>query len=93
MQDPMLRRHYRFSGNVQGVGFRYRASHAAQLLGLTGWVANCWDGTVEMEAQGTAEALARMLSLIDSGRFVCITDMDVRELPVDPEERGFHVRG
>ena len=32
------RRHWRFTGQVQGVGFRYRAQYAAQRLGLTGWV-------------------------------------------------------
>lgn len=32
------RRHLVFTGRVQGVGFRYRASYAARSLGVTGWV-------------------------------------------------------
>ena len=33
-----VRRRYSIEGQVQGVGFRYRARYAAQSLGLTGWV-------------------------------------------------------
>ena len=53
----VIRRRWHFTGNVQGVGFRYFAQCAAQKLGLTGWVANNWDGTVTLEAQGTRAAL------------------------------------
>ena len=47
-----IRRRWRFTGTVQGVGFRYYARAAALHLGLTGWVANNWDGSVTLEAQG-----------------------------------------
>ena len=40
-----IRYHVIFYGQVQGVGFRYRAYYAAYQLGLTGWVRNCWDET------------------------------------------------
>ena len=46
-----IRRRWRFTGTVQGVGFRYYARAAALHLGLTGWVANNWDGSVTLEAQ------------------------------------------
>ena len=49
----MVRKHIFFSGDVQGVGFRYRSFYIAQSLGLTGWVENLWDGRVEMEVQGS----------------------------------------
>lgn len=42
---------------VQGVFFRASAQDEAQRLGLVGWVANTWHGTVVGEAQGTVEAL------------------------------------
>ena len=48
----MVRKHIFFSGDVQGVGFRYRSFYIAQSLGLAGWVENLWDGRVEMEVQG-----------------------------------------
>ena len=48
----MIRKHILFYGRVQGVGFRYHATYKASLLGLTGWVRNLEDGSVEMEVQG-----------------------------------------
>ena len=45
----MVRKHFKITGRVQGVGFRYRAKYAASGMGLTGWVRNEWDGSVEME--------------------------------------------
>ena len=45
----MVRKHIFFSGDVQGVGFRYRSFYIAQSLGLAGWVENLWDGRVEMD--------------------------------------------
>ena len=46
------RRRYTITGQVQGVGFRYRARYAAQTLDLTGWVQNEDDGSVTLEVQG-----------------------------------------
>ena len=47
----IVRKHFRFTGRVQGVGFRYRAKYAANGMGITGWAKNQADGSVEMEAQ------------------------------------------
>ena len=41
-----IRKRIIFHGRVQGVGFRYTAKHLANSLGITGWVKNEWDGTV-----------------------------------------------
>lgn len=54
-----VRKRIIFHGRVQGVGFRYTAKYLAQSLGLTGWVANEWDGTVSMEIQGREALLIR----------------------------------
>ena len=48
MREDLIRKHYWFSGRVQGVGFRYRACYIASSLGVTGWVRNNWDDRVEM---------------------------------------------
>jgi acylphosphatase len=51
-------------GYVQGVSFRYYTLREAQRLQLTGWVANQYDGTVKVVAEGPQEslqALARFL--------------------------------
>ena len=42
---------------MQGVGYRYALQREAERLGLTGWVRNRSDGSVESVAQGTADAL------------------------------------
>ena len=47
----------RIRGHVQGVGFRYTTRQEAQRLGLSGWVRNCPDGTVEARATGTNDSL------------------------------------
>jgi acylphosphatase len=45
-------------GTVQGVGFRVAARREAEHLGLTGSVRNRFDGAVEAEAEGAADAVA-----------------------------------
>ena len=85
----MVRKHITFYGWVQGVGFRYRARHAAELYGCTGWVRNEWDGSVTMEIQGTEEAIDNVIRAIEAGRYVRIENMDSRTIPVETEERGF----
>ena len=57
----MTRKHIIFCGSVQGVGFRWRARHAAQLFSCTGWVRNEWDGSVSMEIQGEEENIDRVI--------------------------------
>lgn len=89
----MVREHLQFFGRVQGVGFRYRAKYVASELGITGWVRNEWDGTVEMEAQGSSkEQINQMLHLINQGTYIQVEDIVRKELPPDSTERGFHVR-
>lgn len=86
-----IRRHYIFSGSVQGVGFRWRAMHAASAHGVTGWVRNLYDGSVELEAEGTEEAIDGMLLAIENGAFIQIENMEVKEIPVQ-KSRNFEVR-
>ena len=85
------RRHYIFSGSVQGVGFRYRAAYAARGLGITGYVKNLYDGRVEMEVQGDRDSITRMLVEIEAGSFIHIEDMEVKNIPVISDERDFKV--
>ena len=85
----MIRKHIVFYGSVQGVGFRWRARHAANLYSCTGWVRNEWDGSVTMEIQGTEENIDHVILAIEAGRYGEITNMDVKAIPVDPRERDF----
>lgn len=54
-------------GRVQGVNFRYYTSQAANSLGLTGWVANRWNGTVEVVAEGPRDKLDQLLAFLHRG--------------------------
>lgn len=87
-----VRKHIYFSGQVQGVGFRYRATNAARANGLTGWVDNLWDGRVEMEVQGELSEIREMIREIQNGSFICIEDYQMEDLPVAEEEWGFYAR-
>lgn len=94
MSAAVERRHWHFTGSVQGVGFRYRAQYAAQLLDLTGWVENNWDGTVDLEAQGSAAQLDRLVPTITgTSHWIHIETFICKSIPPDPAERSFRVRG
>jgi acylphosphatase len=84
----MICRHITFTGYVQGVGFRYRACHAASLYGCTGWVRNEWDGSVTMELQGEPEHIELVIKSIEAGRYVEIKTMKSQEVPLE-DERSF----
>ena len=85
----MIRRRIVFTGQVQGVGFRWRARQAAGLYDCTGWCRNEWDGSVTMEIQGSEEGIDRVIRSIQDGRYVWIQGMEVTEIPTETEERGF----
>ncbi len=53
--------HFKITGHVQGVGFRYTMCREARRLRLAGWVRNCSDGSVEAVAIGDDGALQRLL--------------------------------
>ena len=50
------------TGVVQGVGFRYHMSETALRLGISGWVRNRRDSSVEAVVAGTPEAVAAMIA-------------------------------
>ena len=82
----------RVRGQVQGVGFRPFVYRLAAELGLSGWVLNDADG-VEIEAQGSEEALAALcLRLKNEAPDLARVD-EVSALPaeVDPQRSGFSI--
>ena len=54
-------------GRVQGVGFRASAQDEAERQGLIGWVRNRHDGSVELEAEGAADAIEALLAWCAKG--------------------------
>lgn len=92
METRIVRKRFTFTGRVQGVGFRYRAKYVASGLGLTGWVRNEWDGSVEMEVQGNEDAINKMLFQLNQGKYIVIDNMKITDITFVEDERGFHTR-
>jgi acylphosphatase len=80
-------------GRVQGVSFRYYTRRRAWELGVTGYVRNRWDGTVEVVAEGQRGELEEMLAFLrvgPPGAFVTRVDTQWRT-PTNDFDR-FEVR-
>jgi len=67
-------------GAVQGVGFRYFMQRRARSLGITGWVRNRLDGSVEAIIQGSPDAVAAMIAQAKQGpRSARVTNVRVSD--------------
>lgn len=77
-----IRKHIVFYGCVQGVGFRYYAVNKANQLGLTGWVKNLPDGTVEMEVQGEEPLIDQLIIFLQNRTYIWIEKLDARSIPL-----------
>jgi ADP-ribose pyrophosphatase len=83
----------RIEGEVQGVGYRDWARRAAAAAGLSGWVRNRRDGSVEMLLQGDREACDRLSSACVGGpRAARVMHVEVLPHPPDATVTGFELR-
>ena len=89
---PLVRKRYRFSGSVQGVGFRYEARMTAIQLGLTGWAQNKNDGTVLVEVEGRESYINEFLRAMRAVTRFHITDIESEDLPLSGAETTFKIR-
>ncbi len=81
------------SGRVQGVCFRASTRDEARRIGVTGWVRNLSDGTVEVLAQGPEDKLNGLLSWCYQGPpGAYVTGVDYVEVPADPSLNTFSIR-
>lgn len=82
----------RYSGRVQGVGFRYTVRRIAAGLAVTGFVRNRPDGTVQLIAEGPPREVQRLLAEVKAtmGRF--IRDVQENRGPATGEFPDFGVR-
>ena len=72
----------RVRGQVQGVGYREACVRRARELGVTGWVRNRMDGSVEAMLQGSPEQLAEMCAWLSEGMSAALVDqLEVTEMP------------
>ena len=86
----IIRKHIRFYGRVQGVNFRYTSSNIARKLGLTGWVRNEYDGSVEMEAQGTSELINQLIDEMKNvSPYIAIDNIEQNVIPTKQDETEF----
>jgi len=92
LKPEKLARFYRVRGRVQGVGFRYFVERAGAAIGLSGWVRNDDDGTVQVYAVGNREQLSELAGLLWQGpRWAEVRGVDESEAPIE-QVRGFYVR-
>ena len=82
--------HYIFYGRVQGVGFRWRMYEAAQTYGVTGWVRNLWDGTVEAELEGEVADISSVISALDNNYIIRIDNIESKLIPTE-DSRSFEI--
>lgn len=80
-------------GRVQGVSLRYYTRQQAQQLGITGYVRNRRDGTVEVEAEGARNDVTRFLNWLHCGSPMAIVEgVSVEWLPYTGQFQRFEVR-
>lgn len=81
-------------GVVQGVGFRYYVLSRARLLGVTGYVRNAPDGTVEVVAEGERGLLEQLLEAIERGPIgASVHSVDRQWLAARGQYYRFEIRG
>lgn len=79
-------------GRVQGVAFRARAVSEATRLGLSGWVRNRMDGTVEARAEGDTGAVEAFVAWCHRGPPAAqVEGVRVTRVPATGLDRGFQV--
>lgn len=81
-------------GRVQGVGYRRFVERTAQSLGLSGWVRNADDGSVELEAEGELTAINALRDALRRGPPAArVQSLDeLTPHPASPLPRPFAVR-
>jgi len=88
----MIAKHLKITGKVQGVGFRDWLVMTASSLGLSGWVRNRLDGSVEALIAGEVEAVEDCIRACRRGpRFAAVDGID-EHIADPPEVQGFTVR-
>jgi acylphosphatase len=88
----MQRRTAMFSGNVQGVGFRYTATRLAQQYDLTGYVRNRPEGSVEIVAEGRPEEIDAFLEELSHQMAGYVRTVKQQTGQVLGDMQGFSVR-
>jgi acylphosphatase len=86
-------RRFVVTGRVQGVGFRWFVEREAAQIGVTGWVRNREDGSVEVMATGTREQLRSLRSKLQQGPRAARVDMVQESSAPFLEGQSFRIEG
>lgn len=90
--EGVIRRRVVVSGHVQGVFFRDSCRDVAQRHGVSGWVRNAGDGSVEAELEGEPQAIEAVVEWARHGPDHAQVDR-VTETEAEPTgQTGFSVR-
>jgi acylphosphatase len=92
MPDLETRR-YIVTGRVQGVGFRWFVEREAAQVGVTGWVRNREDGSVEVMATGTREQHRSLRPRLQQGPRAARVDQVQESSAPFLEARSFGIEG
>jgi len=84
-------KHVNYTGQVQGVGFRYTAQALARGYAVAGHVRNLPDGSVELVAEGAPDQVAAFLAAVAERMAGYITHAAVRD-ETPQGVHGFHIR-
>jgi len=87
----VVARHIIFTGNVQGVGFRFTAHRIANRHQLTGFVRNAPDGTVEMLTQGQPEDIDNCIKDLKDSFAGYIRETQIEDVPPNPRYADFRI--
>lgn len=89
----MVRLHIQIGGKVQKVFFRHTAKKIADVLGLTGWVRNVPEDSVQCEVQGERIMVEQFVSFVLRGpRFAEVKKVTLEYIDVLPDEKAFIIK-
>jgi acylphosphatase len=93
-RQPTTRSRYdvSFTGQVQGVGFRFAACRVAERFDVAGWVRNEPDGSVRCVVEGEPGELDAFVAAVQERMSGYVKDTQVRETPAAGDLQGFGVR-
>jgi len=82
----------KITGTVQGVFFRQSTIEKARELDITGWVRNCEDGSVELEAEGDENLLRVFIQWCHRGpRNAVVSNVEISEMELK-DRPGFEIK-
>lgn len=85
-----IRVHLIVTGRVQGVAYRASTLRVAKQLGLSGWVKNCFNGNVEIMAEGSTDPIAKFIDWVKQGpKYAVVDNVSVEQSPARGEFTHF----